>query len=58
MSKYKVLRDIENDKTEKQYKPGDIISSRDFTKDVIAHWLDKGILEMVVTTTKSKGKEE
>ena len=61
MAKYKVLRIIENDKTEKMFEPGATITEKDFPKRVLDHWEKKGIVKKIESPkakTKAEGKEE
>ena len=56
--RYKVLIDCEDDKTEKQYKPGDVISDNDLPKYVLAHWVNKGVVEIIGSPSKSSSSKE
>ena len=35
---------LTNDKTKKRFEPGDVVTSKDFPKGVIAAWLKRGHL--------------
>lgn len=54
--RYKVLINCEDEKTEKQFKPGDVISDKTLPKYVLAHWVEKGVIEKI-GSPKSSEKE-
>jgi len=43
--KYKVLVRVTNDKTRKEFLPGDELVGTEFPKRVIENWLEIGVLE-------------
>jgi len=45
--KYKVLIPCRSDKSGKKYQPGDTLTGTEFPKEVIANWLEIGVLEAV-----------
>ena len=47
MTKYKVLIECRSDKSGKTYQPGEVITGREFPKDVVANWLEIGVLKAV-----------
>lgn len=56
---YMCIVGCENDKTGKRFEPGDTVSDKDFSPEVIANWLEIGVLAkpdsaIVVKTRASK----
>jgi len=59
MAEYLVMVGIENDETKARFEPGETCTDQDFSADVIANWLDAGVLKAKPKAQKiMKGKEE
>lgn len=41
IKRYLVLKGCRNDRTQKSYEPGDIVTHKDFAAGVLKHWAEK-----------------